>query len=229
MSKSCQNPKSSPDKLACRLLKSEHEALVRWLHDDLGQNLIAIKSFSAAIKEQPGRDDDTQELASFINDAAESAFRATYDLMQELRAGQLASQPVKLALSQCVQESGLKEKNITSEVDIDSLIDELNYTGKSIILRSVREFINRCKLIESISNIRISLRQLIDPEQQTLELRLEHNGPTNCHEAEGFDFEHLGNRTNAINGEMFITTDSEDKFILSLRFDRYLFDVGSIE
>jgi len=217
MSKSCQNPKTSPDKLACRLLKTEHEALVHWLHDDLGQNLIAIKSFSAAIKEQSDRDDDTQELASFIIDAAESAFRSTYDLMQELRAEQLASQPLKHALSQCVQESGLKEKGITCEVDIDSLIGELNYAGKSIILRSVREFINRCKLIESISNIRVSLHQHSD-----LELRLEHNGPANCHEGDAFEC--LEKRINAIYGEMSISTTPDDKFILSLKFDRFLFE-----
>ena len=70
MHKIKQPKKGSADQSVRKLLIAEYQNLVQWLHDDLGQNLVAIKSFAEAIIEQnKDSKDDTSELAEFIKQA----------------------------------------------------------------------------------------------------------------------------------------------------------------
>ncbi|MDH5356469.1 MAG: histidine kinase, partial [Gammaproteobacteria bacterium] len=108
------------------LLQVEHQNMVDWLHDELGQNLVAIKSFAAAIMEQSkGRDDDTAELAEFIKQAADQSYRSTYDLMQELRAEEHAELSVDKALETCLEEARLNQLGIAFNLDIDISPDDM--------------------------------------------------------------------------------------------------------
>jgi len=220
MTNSSQHENMSPDTLISRLLKTEHDALVHWLHDDLGQNLIAIKSFSAAILEQSREnDDDTPELAAFINDAADSSFRATYNLMQELRAEQMANQSIDIALAQCIQESGLKEKGISHQLDVELNIDGLDVTTKSIILRSVRTYINCCKASESVSEIKVCLKASTGEATKTLVLKLEHIGSYAFSESDFPELQRLRDRIEAIDGEFTLLQNSDEACTLMLKFD----------
>ena len=206
--------------LISRLLKSEHDALVHWLHDDLGQNLIAIKSFSAAIMEQcRENDDDTPELAAFINDAADLSFQATYNLMQELRAEQLANQNIDVALAQCLQESGLNKKGISHQLVVESALGHLDFTTKSIILRSVRTYINCCKSSELISDIEVCLKASTGKMKKGLELKLTNFGNYVFRETDFPGLQRLRDRIEAINGEYVLEQYSEKECAVILKFD----------
>ena len=85
-----------------RLQKQDHQSMAQFLHDDIGQNLIAIRSFAEAILEQDENSaDSTEELIDLIKQATESAYRSTYNLMQELRAQDSARHDISTALEIC--------------------------------------------------------------------------------------------------------------------------------
>lgn len=205
---------------ALRLLQTEHRALEHWLHDDLGQNLVAIKSFAAAIMEQnKDSTDDTVELADIINQAAQAAYQATYNLMLELRAENAADQPIHIALTQCLQDARLKEKNIQHQFHIDAQIDNLDNFTKAVILRSVRSFINFSKLFVQTRSVSIGLHAQSDTAEHALELRLVHLGEFDIPHSDVPGLIALRQRIEAIGGEVHFESNNLDKLSLNLRFN----------
>ena len=148
MSKTTQQPLQA-------LAQSEHDSLEQWLHDELGQNLVAIKSFSRAILDKPAyqSDDSLFELATFINEIAASSYRSSYNLMQELRAQQHAGKELEAALQTCFEEAWLKEKQITWTLDIAPELTVNDNTTKAFILRCLRSLLNFSKTDTSGSQI----------------------------------------------------------------------------
>ena len=209
--------KDTTNKLALRLLKTEHLALVDWLHDDLAQNLVAIKSFATAIMEQ-NKDsiDDTVELANIINQAATAAYQSTYNLMQELRAEDAADQTIRVALDQCLQNARLKEKNIRHQFRVDTEINDLDYFTKSVILRSVRTFINFSTLFQQTSKISIDLHIQPDTAEKHIELQLVHEGKYDISHNDVPSLSSLRERIESIGGSVHIKTNNLDNLKLIL-------------
>ena len=204
---------------ASRLLKTEHRALVRWLHDDLAQNLVAIKSFAAAIIEQnKERADDTAEIAEIIKQAASNAYRATYDLMQELRAQNGADRSLGVAISAWLSAARLSEKNINHQLHIDPGLEDLDEFTKAAILRSLQTFINYSKQSKGSPRIKISLNDLSNTSGYNAELLLNHEGEFEIAPNDSPAIIALRERIEAIGGEVSVETNDTDSFQLSLRF-----------
>lgn len=191
------------------LLAVEHQNLVHWLHDELGQNLVAIKSFAAAISEQnQNSGDDTAELADFIKQAADQAYRSTYDLMQELRAQSSADLPVETALATCLEESRLKEKGIDYHLEVDPDLIKLDKLTLSVILRSLRSFINFSQQARQTPGLSVSLDSLDSAEgDYMVRLRLSHQGEFELPPAESPGLQALQKRIEAIDGKMHVNSD----------------------
>ena len=208
---------------AQRMLDSEQHSLVRLLHDDLGQNLVAIKSFATAIADQhAGADGDTGELAGMIREAAELAYRSSYDLMQELRAQYLADREIVAALDACLEESRLKENGIAYACKVDSALADLGEFSRAFVLRSVRCYANLCKSLADCEQISLDLR-VADDDRPELVLILEHNGSQTLDPAH-FSLLALADRLEAIAGKMDIDVDGKR---IELRFDRLERDRGA--
>ena len=203
----------------CQLLKSllqvEHQNLVHWLHDELGQNLVAIKSFATAIIEQ-NKDaaDDTAELAEFIKQAADQSYRSTYDLMQELRAQSYADLPVYTALETCLVEARLKQQGIDYKLDVDIEPDYLESFTLSIILRSVRSFISFSKQSTQPATLSVGL---VSIGNDAVELRLAHRGEFDIIPAESAELNALRKRVEAIDGTMQLDSDDKQQLDLTLK------------
>ncbi len=198
------------------MLDSEQHALVRLLHDDLGQNLVAIKSFAAAIAEQHAcADGDTEELAGMIREAAESAYRSSYDLMQELRAQSLADREIGAALEVCLAESRLKENGIAYNCDVQTETANLGPSTRAFILRAVRCYANLCKTLADCQRITLELRTAETEGTPEILLILEHGGQDSLDPAH-FSLQALGDRLEAIAGEMRLDAANRR---LELRFD----------
>jgi glucose-6-phosphate-specific signal transduction histidine kinase len=206
------------------MLDSEQHALVRLLHDDLGQNLVAIKSFAAAIAERhAGADGDTEELAGMIREAAESAYRSSYDLMQELRAQYLADREIGAALEACLAESRLKESGIAYNCDLQTEAANLDFQTRAFILRAVRCYANLCKTLVDCRRIVVDLRTAGTEGAPELLLILEHGGQDSLDPAH-FSLRALGDRLEVIGGEMRLDAANRR---LEIRFDRLEPDSGS--
>lgn len=206
------------DDWAQRMLDSEQHSLLRMLHDDLGQNLVAIKSFATAIAEQHGATgNDTGELAGMIREAAESAYRSSYDLMQELRAQYLADRAIGDALGACLEEARLRENGIAHEYRVDAaLADDLGVLTRAFVLRSVRCYANLCKALTDCEHISVDLRRDGDDADHELRLTLEHRARDSLDPAH-YSLLSLADRLEAIGGKWCLETDDGR---LQMRFDR---------
>ena len=203
------------------MLESEQQSMVKLLHDDLGQNLVAIKSFAAAIVEQFGdADGDTGELAGMIREAADSAYRSSYDLMQELRAQYHADREISEALEICLQEARLVENGIACQCRVDSSIGPLNTDTRALILRNVRSYANFCKTLQDCEGFSLELRPGAENGGFALELTMVQAGKFDYLNREDFTLASLAERMSAIGGEMSLETSAaRDSITLCLRFD----------
>ncbi len=218
MQKNNQHQNSATNQSAHRLLIAEHQNLVHWLHDDLGQNLVAIKSFTEAIIEQDkDTADDTTELANLIKQTANVAFRATYDLMQELRAQDTADQAISAALTNCLEDARLKENEIQYQLNVDTDLNDLDYFTKAVILRSVRTFINFSRQVQTPPRLSISLGHA-GPQKKpfALELRLVHQGELDILPGQAPSLEAMEKRIDAIGGVMALETNNRNYLNLNL-------------
>lgn len=211
---------------AQRLLDSEQQSLVKLLHDDLGQNLVAIRSFAAAICERhENTDGDTGELAQMIRDAADSAYRSSYDLMQELRVQSLADREIAEALNTCLDEARLKQNGIAYESRVDPSLNCLDTATKALILRNTRCFANFCKSLEGCENFSVDLRPGAGEVKSALEMTLVRCGRFEYLNREDLALVSLAERLAAIGGETSLeTSEDNDRITLELRFDRLRVD-----
>jgi len=203
------------------MLDSEQQSLVKLLHDDLGQNLVAIRSFAAAIaRENVDAPGDTGELADMIREAAESAYRSSYDLMQELRAQYMADREIGDALQTCLEESRLKENHIDYSCRVDPALAGLDFPTRAFILRNVRCFANICKSLDNCERIAIDLDAAGTAARPALALRLELDGNSDRLDPEHFTLVALAERLAAIGGEMRLDDSGNDENTrLELRFE----------
>ena len=203
------------------MLRAEQRSLVRWLHDDLGQNLVAIKSFAAAIAEQhAGAGGDTVELADMIREAADSAYRRAYDLMQELRAQNGADSDLAGGIEKCLQEARLRENEIAYRYRIDPAVGELDSGTRALILRNLRCFVNFCKRQQACTQISVDLQLATGGNGRTLALILGHSGSYEHLDREDAGLQALEERLQAIGGEIqFAIDDNGEHFALNLYFD----------
>lgn len=204
-----------------RLLDTEHQNLVHWLHDDLGQNLVAIKSFASAIIEKnKGTTDDTAELAEIIKQAADAAYRSTYDLMQEIRALNTAGQTIAAALANCLEEARLKEKQIEHRLHVDTDFDDLSNFTKAVVLRSVRTCINYSKRGKTQPTLSIALHHAkIENAAYPLELHYSHQGKFDICPEKAPSLVALRKRIEAIGGIMEIKTNDRDCLVLDIHLN----------
>lgn len=213
------------EKSVFKLLKTEHLELVRWLHDDLAQNLVAIRSFATAIIEQDKKQvEETVEIADIIRQAADNAYRAVYDLMQELRAQEGADHATSVAISACLKEARLSEKKIQHQLHIDPGLEDLDNFTKSVILRSLRSFINYSKLNKQSARLIIDLKTVSHNTGHKLYLRLSHQGKFEITPDQAPGISALCDRIEAIGGEALIETNGHDSLHLNLRFDPIYLD-----
>ena len=206
---------------AMRMLHAEQQSLIELLHDDLGQNLVAIRSFSAAIAERYADDGgDTAELATMINEAAEAAYRRSYDLMQELRAQQSADEDLATAVGECLREARLQERDIVALYRIDAEIDELDRATRALVLRNVRGFANLCKSLGDCERVSITLQPALGKSDRLLQLALGYAGSFEQLDNDHPSLKSLAERTSAIGGEILLGCDSRGgEFTLDLFFD----------
>lgn len=226
MSQTNSVSKSSSHLQALSLLEAEHQSLVHWLHDDLGQNLIAIKSFANAIIEQnENASDDTAELADIIRQAANAAYRATYDLMQEIRARDGADKSPEFAIVDCLENARLKEKGIEYRLEMGDGLEALDNFTLAEILRSLRTFVNYSKLCEYTPSLTIEL-QLVNSDNcaQIIELRLAHQGEFEIQPGDSPGLIALQKRIESINGLLTLQTNNHDQYSLNIQLKPALAD-----
>lgn len=213
---------------AMRLLHAEHQSMIELLHDDLGQNLVAIRSFAAALAERHAdAGDDSAELAAMIGDAADSAYRRSYDLMQELRAQHGADRDLTTSFDDCLREARLQEYGIASRYRVDQAVGEIDRSTHALVLRNLRTFISFCRALGACEQISVDLQPALGRSDRQLELVLRYGGQFEQLDSENPSLRALAERTGAIGGEIMLGCDAgRGEVTLNLYFDPLISDCG---
>lgn len=203
-----------------RLQKLDHQSMAQFLHDDIGQNLIAIRSFAEAILEQDENSaDSTEELIDLIKQATESAYRSTYNLMQELRAQDSARHDIATALEICLDESHLRQRNIESVLEVDLQSAALEFNTRAFILRITRSFVNICKRLGAGGRITVSVTSLIAGSEYGVDLNLVYTADLSSIKCDYSDaLKSIQDRIEAIGGKFQTKFGDHDGLAMFLSF-----------
>jgi two-component system sensor histidine kinase UhpB len=204
-----------------RLMESDHQSVVRLIHDDIGQSLVAIRSIAEAILDQNGHEsDETGELVDLIKQTTDSAYRSAYDLMQELRAQDAASADIPAALEHCLEESRLADKLIDFKIYTPGDVDGLDVATRAFILRNVRCFVNACKQFANGGCITVKIPVNTPESTHRVTLNLIYIGKLELGTQDLDDhFVAMKNRVEAIGGLFLTDLDDTQQLNLSLCFN----------
>ena len=131
---------------ALRLLQFEQSEFERFLHDELGQSLVALRSMAAALGD--GADSEIVELVSLT---ANDTYAEVYDRMTELRAEALALEAdFAGSLHRCLDDARLEARNLVYRVQSSGDgIDDIDPINRRLLLRGLRCLVNALKRAES--------------------------------------------------------------------------------
>lgn len=204
-----------------RLQRYDREALVRMLHDDIGQSLVAIRSIACALLEQPGIDaDQCAELAELIHQSSDSAYRSVYDLMQELRVQELAREDLEPAIERCLGESRLDARRIDFEIQSHDDLGATDEDTRGLMLRSLCNFVNACKRVASAGRLRVQLSRLESQSRYGLRLQMDYAGDADAAllDLERY-FDDCRGRIESIGGAFNAELDDPRQFMVRLDFE----------
>jgi len=157
--------------LARRMLQASENVrleVARDLHDELGQNLTAIRALAASMI---GARQETNSyylnLAENIIDVSSDAYESAYDLMYRLRPADLDSMGLIQSLKSCIKNSGLERMGVKIDLDVDEEIDAVDSLLQIVTYRLVQEALTNIAKYAMASEVTIQLRrrrvQLDDP------------------------------------------------------------------
>jgi glucose-6-phosphate-specific signal transduction histidine kinase len=96
------------------LYQYERKCWAEQLHDDFGQSLAAIKSFSENIKNKLDQPQDIMELTNIIETTANDLYISCYDLMQGLRSGLNIEGNLEDNLQACILNSRTDKQGVNT-------------------------------------------------------------------------------------------------------------------
>lgn len=129
--------------------RKEWESL---LHDQFGQTLAAIKSFSVGIQRTTELS-DVKEISDIIIDAADELYITSYDMMQSLRSGLMKNTALIDGIKTCIDNSRLSQSGIAVDFDSSGDLESLEGILNVAILRIIQEsLVNLARVFNPIKS-----------------------------------------------------------------------------
>lgn len=119
--------------------ETERREWARLLHDDFGQSLAAIKSFSVGIRNTTDSTSDEHELAESIQAIADELYSTAYDLMRGLRSGFIDNIGLLGGIQTCIENSRMVQQGIDVKIQTKGEIESLGHLINVTILRIIQE------------------------------------------------------------------------------------------
>lgn len=150
----------------------EHErgAIARELHDELGQQVTAIKSIGLAIAQRAAdaADAQTEASARLVTRCADEIYDSTHRLIARLRPLALDHFGLRDALQDLLGEWRLRHPLMTLNLSIVGPLDGLDDAHATAVYRIVQEAVTNALRHAQASRIDVTLQ--MDPEALTLEI-----------------------------------------------------------
>jgi len=140
-----------------RLYESDRKEWERLLHDQFGQSLAAIKSFSVGIQSSTDLT-EIKDISDIIISAADELYISSYDMMRSLRSGFMQDSELTDAIKVCIDNSRLSQSGVKVEFDHSGDLSSLGDLLNVAILRIIQEIlVNLSRFANPVkSNIHLS-------------------------------------------------------------------------
>jgi two-component system sensor histidine kinase UhpB len=184
----------------------EHErgAIARELHDELGQQVTAIKSIGLAIERRAaGKDAQTEESARLVTRCADEIYDSTHRLIARLRPLALDRFGLRDALQDLLSEWRLRHPQVALNLSITGALEQLGEPCSTAVYRIVQEAVTNALRHARASRIDVTLHTA--PEALVMEIADNGQGPTTPLEARGhYGVPGMRERVQALGGSFAI-------------------------
>jgi len=184
----------------------EHErgAIARELHDELGQQVTAIKSIGLAMtRRAAGQDTQMEESARLVTQCADQIYDGVHHLIARLRPLALDRFGLRDALQDLLGEWRLRHPQVALSLVVSGSLESLGDTHSTAIYRIVQEAVTNALRHAQATRIDITLQAA--PETLTLEIADNGQGLVAQFEARGhFGVPGMRERAHALGGSFTI-------------------------
>jgi two-component system, NarL family, sensor histidine kinase UhpB len=154
-------------------IEQERGAIARELHDEMGQQVTAIKSMGLAIaRKAAGQDAMIEQSARLVMDCADQIYDGVHRLMAKLRPLALDRFGLRDALQDLLDDRRMHHPEVALHLSTQGQLDGLDDTLTTAIYRIVQEAVNNALRHAQASRIDVQL----DASAAVLQLVVTDNG-----------------------------------------------------
>jgi two-component system, NarL family, sensor histidine kinase UhpB len=144
-------------------IEAERGSIARELHDELGQQVTAIKSIGLAIaRKADGKDDMITQSAHLVMGCADKIYEGVHRLISKLRPLALDRFGLKDALQDMVDDWRLTHGDVTLHLTISGNLDGLDDEVSTAVYRIVQEAVNNSLRHAHASRIDVKVHATTD-------------------------------------------------------------------
>ena len=154
-------------------IEQERGAIARELHDELGQQVTAIKSVGLAIaRRAAGQDASIEQSARLVMDCADQIYEGMHQLISRLRPSALDRFGLRDALQDLLGDWRMGHPGVVLSLTMSGPFDDLDDASSTAVYRIVQEAVNNA--LRHAQASRIDVKVLVSADG--LELEVADNG-----------------------------------------------------
>jgi two-component system sensor histidine kinase UhpB len=144
-------------------IEAERGSIARELHDEMGQQVTAIKSIGLAIaRKAEGHDDMIAQSAHLVMNCADKIYEGVHRLISKLRPLALDRFGLKDALQDMVDDWRLLHTDVNLHLTTSGDLEGLDEEVTTAVYRIVQEAVNNCLRHARASRIDVKVHATID-------------------------------------------------------------------
>lgn len=186
-------------------IEEERGAIARELHDELGQQVTAIKSIGLAIAQRTaGRDTKSEESARLVAECADQIYDGVHRIISRLRPIALDQFGLQDALEDLLADHRLLHRDMQLRMAVDGNFDDLDNAHATAVYRIVQEAVTNSLRHAQARRIEIALTS--KPDGLTIDIADDGQGNPSTFDTRGhYGLLGMQERVLALGGKLTIT------------------------